>query len=68
MLSGRFVVDTVLTLCRDPDAVEFAKDLDGLPLASTTAGAYLNQVATSFADYLRCTTCHGESCSRQAPS
>jgi hypothetical protein len=27
--------------------------LDGLPLALATAGAYLDQVSTSFADYLR---------------
>jgi hypothetical protein len=37
----------------DPDAAELAKVLDGLPLALATAGAYLDQVATSFADYLR---------------
>ena len=37
----------------DPDAVKLVEKLDGLPLALTTAGAYLNQVTTSFADYLR---------------
>ncbi|KAI4260720.1 MAG: hypothetical protein LQ352_000112 [Teloschistes flavicans] len=37
----------------DPDAAELAKELDGLPLALATAGAYLDQVAISFADYLR---------------
>jgi tetratricopeptide (TPR) repeat protein len=37
----------------DPDAQELACRLDGLPLALTTAGAYLYQVSTSFADYLR---------------
>jgi hypothetical protein len=37
----------------DPDAAELAKQLDGLPLALVTAGAYLNQLATGFADYLR---------------
>ncbi|KAL9103273.1 MAG: hypothetical protein Q9163_001675 [Psora crenata] len=37
----------------DPDAAELAKELDGLPLALATAGAYLDQVATSFADYFR---------------
>jgi hypothetical protein len=37
----------------DPDAQELARKLDGLPLALTTAGAYLYQVSTSFADYLR---------------
>jgi hypothetical protein len=33
--------------------VKLAKELDGLPLALATAGAYLDQVAISFADYLR---------------
>src|SRR4051794_28151998 len=42
----------MLTLL-DLDAAELAKELDGLPLALATAGAYLDQVATSFADYLR---------------
>ena len=37
----------------DPDAVAVAKELDGLPLALATAGAYLDQVSTSFAGYLR---------------
>src|SRR5580658_3356000 len=37
----------------DPDAIKLAKELDGLPLALATAGAYLNQTATSFSDYLR---------------
>ena len=37
----------------DADAVELAKELDGLPLALSTAGAYLNNVATSFTEYLR---------------
>jgi hypothetical protein len=36
----------------DPDAVKLAKELDGLPLALTTAGAYLDQTARSFSDYL----------------
>ncbi|KAJ6125811.1 hypothetical protein N7471_010304 [Penicillium samsonianum] len=40
-------------LDNDPDACELARELDGLPLALATAGAYLDQVATSFADYLR---------------
>src|SRR3954451_14398670 len=40
-------------LSPDPDAVAIARELDGLPLALATAGAYLDQVATSFADYLR---------------
>ena len=37
----------------DPDAVKLAKKLDGLSLALATAGAYLDQVAISFSDYLR---------------
>ncbi|KAF2434644.1 kinesin light chain 1, partial [Tothia fuscella] len=40
-------------LINDPDAVRLAKELDGLPLALATAGAYLDQVAVSFKDYLR---------------
>ncbi|CZR52934.1 related to calcium-independent phospholipase A2 [Phialocephala subalpina] len=37
----------------DPDAIKLAKELDGLPLALATAGAYLYQVAMSLLDYLR---------------
>ncbi|KAH7410619.1 hypothetical protein BKA64DRAFT_638282 [Cadophora sp. MPI-SDFR-AT-0126] len=37
----------------DPDAMKLAKELDGLPLALATAGAYLDQTARSFSDYLR---------------
>ncbi|KAN0067830.1 HET domain containing protein [Elaphomyces granulatus] len=37
----------------DPDAVKLAEELDGLPLALATAGAYLDQTAISFSDYLR---------------
>ncbi|KAN0067101.1 HET domain containing protein [Elaphomyces granulatus] len=40
-------------LIDDPDAVRLAKELDGLPLALATAGAYLDQGAISFSDYLR---------------
>ncbi|KAN0067119.1 HET domain containing protein [Elaphomyces granulatus] len=40
-------------LIDDPDAVRVAKELDGLPLALATAGAYLDQAAISFSDYLR---------------
>ncbi|KAH9211165.1 kinesin light chain [Leptodontidium sp. 2 PMI_412] len=40
-------------LMNDPDAVELAKELDGLPLALATAGAYLDQVAISLSDYRR---------------
>ncbi|KAF4920399.1 Calcium-independent phospholipase A2-gamma [Colletotrichum fructicola] len=39
-------------LSKDPDAAVLAKKLDGLPLALATAGAYLDQVATSCAEYL----------------
>ena len=42
------MVDWIL----DPHARELATKLDGLPLALATAGAYLNQVSTSLADYL----------------
>ncbi|KAH8592605.1 hypothetical protein B0O99DRAFT_674331 [Bisporella sp. PMI_857] len=34
-----------------PDAIKLAKELDGLPLALATAGAYLDQVAISPLDY-----------------
>ncbi|KAL9084632.1 MAG: hypothetical protein Q9165_007987 [Trypethelium subeluteriae] len=37
----------------DPAADQLARKLDGLPLALATAGAYLKQMSTSFADYLR---------------
>jgi len=37
----------------DPDAVKLAKELDGLPLALATAGAYLDQTVMGFSDYLR---------------
>ncbi|KAN0085501.1 HET domain containing protein [Elaphomyces granulatus] len=40
-------------LVDDPDVVKLAKELDGLPLALATAGAYLDQTAISFSDYLR---------------
>ena len=36
----------------DSDAIKLAKKLDGLPLALATAGAYLDQAATSFFAYL----------------
>ena len=35
------------------DAIKLVKKLDGLPLALATAGAYLDQAATSFSAYLR---------------
>ncbi|TGO56023.1 hypothetical protein BCON_0083g00150 [Botryotinia convoluta] len=37
----------------DPDAIALVKELDGLPLALSTAGVYLEHVTTSFSDYLR---------------
>lgn len=37
----------------DPDARVLVKELDGLPLALSTVGAYLEHVTTSFSDYLR---------------
>ncbi|KAK1839638.1 Nephrocystin-3-like protein 2 [Colletotrichum chrysophilum] len=38
---------------QDPDAAMLARKLDGLPLALSTAGAYLSQVTTTCAEYLR---------------
>src|ERR1051326_5355311 len=37
----------------DPGAIALVNELDGLPLALSTAGAYLEHVTTSFSDYLR---------------
>jgi len=37
----------------DRDAIALVKELDGLPLAISAAGSYLEHVATSFSDYLR---------------
>jgi tetratricopeptide (TPR) repeat protein len=37
----------------DPVAFKLAQELDGLPLALATAGAYLDQVSISVSDYLR---------------
>ena len=45
--------DRQLNAMLDPDAVKLTKELDGLPLALVTAGAYLDQTAISFSDYLR---------------
>src|ERR1700684_20024 len=36
----------------DPDAIKLAEELDGLPLALATAGAYVHQTAISFSEYL----------------
>jgi hypothetical protein len=44
----------------DPDAVRLAKELDGLPLALATAGAYLDQVTINLSDYLRLYKVMGE--------
>jgi tetratricopeptide (TPR) repeat protein len=44
---------TALISILDPDAIKVAKELDGLPLALATAGAYLDQVAISLLAYLR---------------
>ncbi|KAM3066459.1 hypothetical protein ACMFMG_012044 [Clarireedia jacksonii] len=44
--------DGELILILDPDAIMLARELDGLPLALATAGAYLDQVAVSLSDYL----------------
>ena len=45
--------DGQLNAMLDSDAVKLAMELDGLPLALATAGAYLDQAAISFSDYLR---------------
>ncbi|KAI9686745.1 MAG: hypothetical protein M1822_002804 [Bathelium mastoideum] len=37
----------------DPSARSLAEELDGLPLALSTAGAYLEHITISFSDYLR---------------
>ena len=50
---GYVCVDSYGTDIIDPAAVELVKELDGLPLALSTAGAYLMHVTTSFSDYLR---------------
>ncbi|TGO14327.1 hypothetical protein BPAE_0659g00010 [Botrytis paeoniae] len=36
----------------DPDAIALVKELDGLLLALSTAGIYLEYVIISFSDYL----------------
>jgi tetratricopeptide (TPR) repeat protein len=42
----------LLIVHQDDDACTLVQELDGLPLALATAGAYLYQVSTSFADYI----------------
>lgn len=37
----------------DPDAIVLVKEFDGLPLALSTAGVYLEYITISFSDYLR---------------
>jgi hypothetical protein len=37
----------------DPGAVELVEELDGLPLALSTAGAYLEHISMTLSDYLR---------------
>ncbi|KAG0649430.1 hypothetical protein D0Z07_4480 [Hyphodiscus hymeniophilus] len=46
-MSGRLGIE------KDLDAVALVEELDGLPLALSTAGAYLEHVITSFSYYLR---------------
>jgi hypothetical protein len=48
----------MLTQYQDVDALKVADELDGLPLALATAGAYLHLVPDSFAEYLQA---YGES-------
>ena len=45
--------DYVFYYLVDPDAIELARRLDGLPLALAMAGTYLRQVSDSFSEYLR---------------
>jgi tetratricopeptide (TPR) repeat protein len=52
MFFSRFSI-IALTSILEPEAIRLAEELDGLPLALATAGAYLNQVAVDFSDYLR---------------
>ncbi|OAA43351.1 kinesin light chain 1 [Beauveria brongniartii RCEF 3172] len=40
-------------LCHDLDAKRLVQELDGLPLALATAGAYLTRVSMKLTDYLR---------------
>jgi hypothetical protein len=47
------ICTTALISMLDPHATKLAKELDGLPLALATAGAYLDQVAISLSDYFR---------------
>ncbi|KAJ6073234.1 hypothetical protein N7467_011319 [Penicillium canescens] len=40
-------------LSLDPTAIDLARQLDGLPLALATAGAYLDQVSITYTEYLQ---------------
>ena len=42
-----------LKIIVDPHARALARQLDGLPLALATAGAYLSQISTTPEEYLR---------------
>ena len=56
LISGKDVPDfwaIALNLILDPEAIKLAKELNGLPFALATAGAYLYQVVVSLSDYLR---------------
>jgi hypothetical protein len=46
------VSDAQLNAMVDPDALRLARELDGLPLALARAGAYLDQTAIGFSEYL----------------
>src|ERR1700733_1656730 len=53
MVSPILCNNSITNLYIDADAATLAKELDGLPLALATAGAYLKQAAIAFSDYLR---------------
>ena len=52
MLADLFLVHPI-NVAVDPHALPLANQLDGLPLALATAGAYLNQLSISLKDYIR---------------
>src|SRR6202046_4830960 len=43
--------DGQLNAMLDPDVIKLAEELDGLPLALATAGAYLDQTSLNFSEY-----------------
>ena len=53
MVGNYEFANSILTFIIDPDAILLVEELDGLPLALATAGAYLKQINTSFAVYLQ---------------